>query len=65
MAEYFYGNIKIGGNQDSLEAVREVEKNIKDKSGTVHTPFSRAKDLARQSFKKVKNEMLGIAPGNQ
>ena len=33
--------------------------NIKDKSGAVHTPMSRAKDLARQSFKKIKNEMLG------
>ena len=38
--------------------------NVKDKSGAVHTPMSRAKDLARQAMKKVKTEMLGKAPGN-
>ena len=38
---------------------KEMPKNVKDKSGAVHTPMSRAKDLARQSFKKIKNEMLG------
>jgi len=37
----------------------KMPKNVKDKSGAVHTPMSRAKDLARQSFKKIKNEMLG------
>lgn len=37
---------------------------VTDKSGAKHTPMSRAKDLARQSFKKLKNEMLGKAPGN-
>lgn len=42
----------------------KIPKNVKDKSGAVHTPMSRAKDLARQSFKKLKNEMLGKAPGN-
>ena len=42
----------------------KTPSNIKDKSGAVHTPMSRAKDLARQSFKKLKNEMLGKAPGN-
>lgn len=36
--------------------------NIKDKSGAVHTPMSRARDLARQAFKKIKNEtMMGKA----
>ena len=37
---------------------------VKDKSGAIHTPMSRAKDLARQAMKKVKTEMLGKAPGN-
>lgn len=41
---------------------KEVPKDVKDKSGAVHTPMSRAKDLARQAFKKVKNEtMMGKA----
>lgn len=38
--------------------------NVKDKSGAVHTPMSRARDLARSALKRVKNEMLGKAPGN-
>jgi hypothetical protein len=42
----------------------KIPSNIKDKSGAVHTPMSRAKDLARQAMKKVKTEMLGKAPGN-
>jgi len=39
-------------------------KNVKDKSGAVHTPMSRAKDLARTAMKRLKTEMLGKAPGN-
>jgi hypothetical protein len=39
-------------------------KNVKDKSGAVHTPMSRAKDLARSAMKRLKTEMLGKAPGN-
>jgi hypothetical protein len=39
-------------------------QNVKDKSGAVHTPMSRAKDLARSAMKRVNNEMLGKAPGN-
>jgi hypothetical protein len=42
----------------------KIPSNVKDKSGAVHTPMSRAKDLARQAMKKVKTEMLGKAPGN-
>jgi len=39
-------------------------KNVKDKSGAVHTPMSRAKDLARQAFKKLKKEtMMGKISG--
>jgi hypothetical protein len=37
---------------------------IVDKSGAKHTPMSRARDLARAAMKKVKSEMLGVAPGN-
>jgi hypothetical protein len=46
---------------------KEMKKDVKDKSGAVHTPMSRAKDLARQAFKKVsdktkvKESMLGQA----
>ena len=32
-------------------------KNVKDKSGAVHTPMSRAKDLARNAMNKVKKDM--------
>lgn len=42
----------------------KTPSNVKDKSGAIHTPMSRAKDLARQAMKKVKTEMLGKAPGN-
>jgi hypothetical protein len=38
--------------------------NVKDKSGAVHTPMSRARDLARTAMKRIKTEMLGKAPGN-
>ena len=38
---------------------------VTDKSGAKHTPMSRAKDLARQAFKKVQQETLGSAPNNQ
>jgi hypothetical protein len=43
---------------------KPMKKDVKDKSGAVHTPMSRAKDLARQAFKtvqdktKIKNETL-------
>lgn len=40
------------------------KKDVKDKSGAVHTPMSRAKDLAQTAMKKIKSEMLGKAPGN-
>jgi len=38
------------------------EPAVKDKSGAVHTPMSRARDLAKQALKKVKSEtMMGKA----
>jgi hypothetical protein len=36
----------------------DKQGNVKDKSGAVHTPMSRAKDLARQSLKKLKSETM-------
>ena len=32
-----------------------MPKDVKDKSGAIHTPMSRAKDLARSAFKKVQD----------
>jgi hypothetical protein len=34
----------------------DTKGNVKDKSGAVHTPMSRARDLARQAFKKVQDK---------
>ena len=42
----------------------KAKTNVKDKSGAVHTPMSRARDLARTAMKRIKTEMLGKAPGN-
>jgi hypothetical protein len=33
-----------------------MKKDVKDKSGAVHTPMSRARDLAQQAFKKVQDK---------
>ena len=33
--------------------------NVTDKSGAIHTPMSRAKNVAKLTFKKLKQEMLG------
>jgi hypothetical protein len=42
----------------------KVKSNVKDKSGAVHTPMSRARHLAKQAMSKVKSEMmLGKAGG--
>lgn len=53
---------------ESAEAVEEkviagtpgwepMKKDVTDKSGAVHTPMSRAKDLARTAFKKLQKEV--------
>ena len=34
---------------------KKMPKDVKDKSGAIHTPMSRAKDLARSAFKKVQD----------
>jgi len=36
---------------------KEMKKDVTDKSGAKHTPMSRARDLARLAFKKVKKEV--------
>jgi hypothetical protein len=33
-----------------------MKKDVTDKSGAVHSPMSRAKDLARQAFKTVSDK---------
>ena len=35
---------------------RKAQGNIKDKSGATHTPMSRAKDLAKNALKKIKQD---------
>jgi len=37
---------------------KTMPKDVTDKSGAKHTPMSRARDLARQSFKKLKKETM-------
>jgi hypothetical protein len=51
---------KVIAGTPGWEKIKGTDKegNIKDKSGAVHTPMSRAKDLARQSFKKLKKETM-------
>jgi len=43
---------------------KKIGSTVTDKSGAQHTPMSRARDLARAAMKRIKTEMLGIAPGN-
>ena len=35
---------------------KPMSKNVKDKSGAIHSPMSRARDLARSAFDKVKKD---------
>jgi len=37
----------------------KIPSNVKDKSGAVHTPMSRARNLAQAAMKKLKTEMMG------
>ena len=58
-------SIKANEEVEAIEEVtiagtpgwKEMKKDVKDKSGAVHTPMSRAKDLARSAFKKLKKEV--------
>ena len=40
---------------------KKVKRNVKDKSGAVHTPMSRAKDLAKKAMKKEEVELDEIS----
>ena len=35
---------------------KKMPKNVKDKGGNIHTPMSRARDLARSAFNKIKSD---------
>jgi hypothetical protein len=37
----------------------KIPSDVKDKSGAVHTPMSRARNLAQAAMKKLKTEMMG------
>ena len=39
-----------------LSGWKKMQKDVKDKSGAVHTPMSRAKDLARAAFKDIQSK---------
>jgi hypothetical protein len=50
------------GKQDEatiagLSGWKKMKKDVKDKSGAVHTPMSRARDLAQAAFKKIQKEV--------
>ena len=48
--------VQVEATIAGLSGWKKVEKNVKDKSGAVHSPMSRAKDLARQAFKTVSDK---------
>jgi hypothetical protein len=67
-SDAFGGQANFVTNEKTIAGTpgwEKMAKNVKDKSGAVHTPMSRAKDLAKQAFKKVKTEMIGKAADNQ
>ena len=51
---------KVIAGTPGWEKIKGSDKqgNIKDKSGATHTPMSRARDLAKKSFAKLKNETM-------
>jgi hypothetical protein len=51
---------KVIAGTPGWEKIKGTDKkgNVTDKSGAVHTPMSRARDLARKSFTKLKNETM-------
>ena len=58
--DYACGPEKLG--EEAIEEITiagspgwtKIKKDVKDKSGAVHTPMSRARDLARQALKNVR-----------
>jgi hypothetical protein len=55
----FSGKSKAERKKMALGAYygKQMKKDVKDKSGAVHTPMSRARDLARAAFKKIQKEV--------
>ena len=52
---------KVIAGTSGWEKIKGADEkgNVTDKSGAVHTPMSRAKNAAKLTFKKLKQEMLG------
>jgi hypothetical protein len=48
--------IKAEATIAGLSGWKKVKKDVEDKSGAVHTPMSRARDLAQKAFKKVQDK---------
>jgi hypothetical protein len=48
--------IKVEATIAGLSGWKKVKKDVEDKSGAVHTPMSRARDLAQKAFKKVQDK---------
>jgi hypothetical protein len=49
-------SIKAEATIAGLSGWKKVKKDVEDKSGAVHTPMSRARDLAQMAFKKVQDK---------
>jgi hypothetical protein len=49
-------SIKVEATIAGTSGWQPMKKDVKDKSGAVHTPMSRAKDLAKQAFKNVQDK---------
>jgi hypothetical protein len=49
-------SIKAEATIAGLSGWKKVKKDVEDKSGAVHTPMSRARDLAQKAFKKVQDK---------
>jgi hypothetical protein len=52
---------KVIAGMSGFKKIKNADEkgNVTDKSGAVHTPMSRAKDAAKLTFAKLKQEMLG------
>jgi hypothetical protein len=48
--------VQVEATIAGISGFKPMKQDVKDKSGAVHTPMSRAKDLARQAFKTVQNK---------
>jgi len=48
--------VQVEATIAGISGFKPMKQDVKDKSGAVHTPMSRAKDLARQAFKTVQDK---------